>query len=101
MGALEVVEPEPVAARAEPAPLKPVEAVEEVHDRLSELDDLPWADEIEEEATELRPRAPSPRPDASPVSLSREPMSVTRRVLVALTLLVLFAAVAVALRTVG
>ena len=57
-------------------------------------------DEIEE-ITELHPMTPPPRPGVQPVSLSREPMTRPRRVLLAIALLVLFGAIAVALRTVG
>jgi hypothetical protein len=65
-----------------------------------ELDELELPDEIEE-ITELHSMTPPPRPGVQPVSLSREPMSRPRRVLVAIALLMLFGAVAVALRTVG
>jgi hypothetical protein len=66
----------------------------------AELDELQQPDEIEE-VTELRPHNQQPRSGVQPVSLSREPMSIPRRVLVALTLLVLCAAIAFALRSVG
>ena len=66
----------------------------------AELDELQQPDEVDE-VTELRPHIQQSRSGVQPVSLSREPMSVPRRVLVALTLLVLCAAIAFALRSVG
>ena len=75
------------------------EAVEEL-DELDELDELQEPDEIEE-ITELHAMLPPPRPGVQPVSLSREPMTAPRRVLLAIALLMLFGAIAVALRTVG
>jgi hypothetical protein len=65
--------------------------------RLEAVDDLDAVDDV----TELRRDNQPPRSGLQPVSLSREPMSVPRRVLVAVTLLVLCAAIAFALRSVG
>jgi hypothetical protein len=65
-----------------------------------ELDELELPDEIEE-ITELHSMTPPHRPGVQPVSLSREPMTLPRRVLLAVALLLLFGAIAVALRTGG
>jgi hypothetical protein len=101
--------PEPVEEPEEPSPpvpafeeLKAVEDPEERQDpeELHELDELQEPDEIEE-ITELHPIVPPPRPGVQPVSLSREPMTRPRRVLLAIALLMLFGAIAVALRTIG
>jgi hypothetical protein len=79
-----------------------MEELRAVEDRAEpdEVDELELPDEIEE-ITELHSMTPPPRPGVQPVSLSREPMSRPRRVLVAIALLMLFGAIAVALRTVG
>jgi uncharacterized Zn finger protein (UPF0148 family) len=106
-----VEEPEPAEDVEEAEEATPVDEEAEV---LEEEEDAPVeepeaflepevfedADEIEE-ITELLPMQPPPRPGARPVSLSREPMTIPRRILVAIALLMLFGAIAVGLRALG
>jgi uncharacterized Zn finger protein (UPF0148 family) len=115
-----VEEPEPAEDVEEPEPDEDVEEAEEATpvdeeaEVLEEEEDAPVegpeaflepevfedADEIEE-ITELLPMQPPPRPGARPVSLSREPLTIPRRILVAIALLMLFGAIAVGLRALG